>query len=305
MKKLQRVVLSIFFTFVLFGCIGKPKTERAVLIKRPERMFWEIKKGDASVFVLGTIHVADNRFFPLDDAILAAFDSADVLVSEVGTLDMNAMQTKTQEKIMNSMNSDESKNLSKLLSDEEISVVISELRDSAKQFFMFDPWVLDTALTGQLLAKTQLNADAGIDLYLMQRAGSRPIEALESIDTQLNLLAVGTFDERLEMLKGTISQLKDTEKVASEFRELAARYLADDRKGLEELIYESEVPDGVSEKTYTAYINTVYKERNIEWAKKIEQYLDAGGKTFVFAGAGHFIGSESVFTQMRKNGSMK
>ena len=95
MKKLQRVVLSIFFTFVLFGCIGKPKTERAVLIKRPERMFWEIKKGDASVFVLGTIHVADNRFFPLDDAILAAFDSADVLVSEVGALDMNAMQTKT------------------------------------------------------------------------------------------------------------------------------------------------------------------------------------------------------------------
>lgn len=305
MKKIERFVLLIFFAFVLFGCATTPKTEAAVLIEHPERMCWEIKKGDASVFILGTIHVADERFFPLEDAVLDAFDSADVLVSEVGILDTEAVGAKTKERMMHSMNADESKNLSKFLSQEEIEIVLSELGNQVTPFFAFDPWVLDTVLTAQLFAKAGLSPDSGIDLYLMQRAGKRPIEALETVDTQLDILAFGTFDEQLEMLKGTISELKDTEKLVTDFREMAERYLANDRKGLGTFIRESEILEGVSKKTYTAYIDAVYKNRNAEWAKKFEQYLNAGGKTFVFAGAGHFIGSDSVFVQMRKNGSLK
>ena len=102
--KIRKVIFSVLFVLVLFGCVSKQKTAPAILIKHPERMFWEIQRGDASIFVLGTIHVADDKFFPLEEQVLKAFDSADVLVSEVGKLNVEELTAKMQAKMLKSLN---------------------------------------------------------------------------------------------------------------------------------------------------------------------------------------------------------
>ena len=173
--KIRKVIFSVLFVLVLFGCVSKQKTAPAILIKHPERMFWEIQRGDASIFVLGTIHVADDKFFPLEEQVLKAFDSADVLVSEVGRLDMEELTTKMQKKVLKSLNLDKSKNLSGFLSPEEINVINRELGEQGKSLFMFNPWVLTLVINEQIIAKTGLKVDSGIDLYWMGRAGNRKI----------------------------------------------------------------------------------------------------------------------------------
>lgn len=303
--KIRKVIFSVLFVLVLFGCVSKQKTAPAILIKHPERMFWEIQRGDASIFVLGTIHVADDKFFPLEEQVLKAFDSADVLVSEVGRLDMEELTAKMQAKMLKSLNLDKSKNLSGFLSPEEINVINRELGEQGKSLFMFNPWVLTLVINEQIIAKTGLKVDSGIDLYLMGRAGNRKIEALESIDSQIELLSKGTFDEQIELLHGAIEEINDTQKTVATFQKLTALYLADNREELGKMIMETEIPEGVSAKTYKAHTETMFLNRNIAWAKQFEKYLNDGGKTFVFAGAGHFVGKGNVFEQMYKNGTLK
>ena len=75
MKNLKKILTAALAFLLIFSFLVSCKTKdsnsqadgepKAVLIKHPERMFWEIKKGDASIYVLGTIHVADKDFYPL------------------------------------------------------------------------------------------------------------------------------------------------------------------------------------------------------------------------------------------------
>ncbi len=50
-------------------------------------LFWRASSATASVYLLGSIHVADKSFYPLRAQIEQAFDAADALVVEV---DMDA-----------------------------------------------------------------------------------------------------------------------------------------------------------------------------------------------------------------------
>ncbi|MBO7486177.1 MAG: TraB/GumN family protein, partial [Spirochaetaceae bacterium] len=56
---------------------------------------------------------------------------------------------------------------------------------------------------------------------------------------------------------------------------------------------------------YKPYYKKMFDERNKKWADKIADYLKQGGKTFIFAGTGHFTGDNSVFSYMRKNGTLQ
>ena len=203
LKKILTAVLAFLFVFsFLVSCKTKDSNSqadgesKAVLIKHPERMFWEIKKEDTSIYVLGTIHVADKDFYPLEDKILEAFDKADRRVSELGSKkEIETLQEKLEIRMLQNFNP--KKNLSNFLSEDEINVIKQELGENiAAPLFKFNPWVLTIALNQVLYTKAGLDPQNGIDMHLLNRAGKKKIEALESIDEQLDLLSSGTFEEQ-------------------------------------------------------------------------------------------------------------
>jgi len=46
-------------------------------------LLWQVESGTATVYLLGVIHVGNDRFYPLSPAIESAFARADVLVQEM------------------------------------------------------------------------------------------------------------------------------------------------------------------------------------------------------------------------------
>ena len=309
MKNLKKILTAALAFLLIFSFLVSCKTKnsnsqadgepKAVLIKHPERMFWEIKKGDASIYVLGTIHVADKDFYPLEDKILEAFNKADRLVSELGgKKELETLQEKLEIRMLQNFNP--KKNLSNFLSEDEINVIKQELGENiAVPLLKFNPWVLTIALNQVLYTKAGLDPQNGIDMHLLNRADKKEIEALESIDEQLDLLSSGTFEEQLKALKETINELQNTDKTIDWLTKLKKLYLENNTEELKDFIGSLlDMSDGISQ-------DALLKDRNIVWADKFEEYLNKGGTTFVFAGLAHFLGEDSVFEQMRIKGILE
>ena len=311
MKNLKKILTAALAFLLIFSFLVSCKTKdsnsqadgesKAVLIKHTERMFWEVKKGDTSIYVLGTIHVADKDFYPLEDKILEAFDKADRRVSELGgKKEMEMVQEKLQIKMLQHFNISPEKDLSNFLSEDKINVVKQELGENiAVPLFKFNPWILTIALNQVLYTKAGLDPQNGIDMHLLNRAGKKKIEALESIDEQLDLLSSGTFEEQLKALKETINELQNTDKAIDWLTKLKKLYLENNTEELKDFIGSLlDMSDGISQ-------DALLKDRNIVWADKFEEYLNKGGTTFVFAGLAHFLGEDSVFEQMRIKGILE
>ncbi len=311
MKNLKKILTAALAFLLIFSFLVSCKTKdsnsqadgepKVVLIKHPERMFWEIKKGDASIYVLGTIHVADKDFYPLEDKILEAFDKADRLVSELGgKKEMETLQEKLQIRMIQHFNISSEKDLSNFLSEDKINVVKQELGENiAVPLLKFNPWVLTIALNQVLYTKAGLDPQNGVDMHLLNRADKKKIEALESIDEQLDILSSGTFEEQLKALKETINELQNTDKTIDWLTKLKKLYLENNTEELKDFIGSLlDMTDGISQ-------DALLKDRNIVWAEKFEEYLNKGGTTFVFAGLAHFLGEDSVFEQMRIKGILE
>lgn len=310
MKNIKKILTAALAFLLIFSFLVSCKTKdsnsqadgesKAVLIKHTERMFWEVKKGDTSIYVLGTIHVADKDFYPLEDKILEAFDKADRRVSELGgKKEMETLQEKLQIRMLQNFNISPEKDLSNFLSEDEINVVIQELGTVAAPLFKFNPWILALALNQVVYTKAGLDPQNGIDMHLLNRADKKEIEALESIDEQLDILSSGSFEEQLKVLKETIDELQNTDKTIDSLTKLKKLYLENNSEELKDFIGSLlDISDGISQ-------DALLKDRNIVWADKFEEYLNKGGTTFVFAGLAHFLGKDSVFELMRIKGILE
>lgn len=306
-KLLPKFLICALTFFLVVSCATKNANlpedaeAKAVLIKHPERMFWEIKKEGASIYVLGTIHSADKDFYPLEDTILRAFDKANRRVSELGGKKEIAMvEEKFQIRMIQNFNFKPEKDLTNFLSEDEINVVRQEVGENiAITLFKFNPWVLTIALNQILYTKAGLDPQNGIDMHFVNRAGKRKIEALESIDEQLDLLSSGTFEEQLNDLKKTIDDLQNFDRTIDLLIKLKKLYLENNTDELKDFIDSLlNMSEGISQ-------DAMLKNRNIAWAEKFEEYLNKGGTTFVFAGLAHFLGEDSVFEQMRIKGILE
>ena len=259
--------------------------------------------------MLGTIHVADKSFYPLEKNVLRAFDSADRLVSELGgKAEMEALTAELQTAIINNMNADPKKSLLTVLSKDELAFLYETIGDdTVHQLAVFNPWVLNTVLAQLLMTKAGLYADDGIDMYLMQRAKNKKIEALDTAAQQIGALSYGSFEDQLALLKDSIQSLRDIDKSIEDVHTIRELYLSNNRKKLSSLLVEllMEVPASFSEKKAQAYIDAMLTDRNRVWAQKFDEYLREGGTTFVFAGTAHFLGKSSVFEIMRQKNMLK
>ena len=307
---LKKLAPLLMLSIILNACTTTEQAKRhselskPILIEHPERFFWEIRGSKGSVYVLGTIHVADRSFYPLERNVLRAFDKADRLVSEIGgKAELEAFTAELQTIIIKNINADPKKSLLKVLSEDELAFLYETIGDdTVHRFALFDPWVLNTALVQLLTVKAGLLPGAGIDMYLMQQAENKKIEALDTVEQQLAVLSYGSFDDQLAILKDSIQALRDIDKSTEEIHRLRNLYLSNNRTELSALIVELllEVPSSFSEKKAQAYIDALLTDRNRIWAQKFDSYLREGGNTFVFAGVAHFLGKSSVFEIMRQ-----
>lgn len=280
-------------------------------------LLWKAQKGDNTVYMLGSVHVANYDIYPFNKNILNAYETADVLGVELnfynqeGLADFNQLSVYT----------DGTK-----LKDHISADLYTEVLEAAQKLGLteadienYKPWSIANTFTATVSAnsssaeETQLAALLGIDNYFMTDALMEgvPVYELEGYAYQGELL--DGFSPALQeyYLSSAVEMMLD-EEMGSESAEVVANWLKYWQEGNLEAFEKSfdkkaDADLEISEADKTIldeYYNKLFTIRDEEMTDKIEALLnEEEGKTyFIVVGSGHYIGEDGVIQNLKDKG---
>jgi uncharacterized protein len=260
-----------------------------------EPALWVARSPTATVYVFGTIHLLKPdtpwRSDKLDQALAQSdglwlelsdpFDAAAAVpfVQQYGMDPQHPLSTK--------LSADERKRLD--------AVVRTEGLGSAAALESFRPWMAALVISITHIARQGYNASSGVAKILSDdmTAAGKPIHGLETIEQQLRFFTTLPVDTERQMLDEVMD---DVDADSGKTDAVVTAWMAGDVATLAKLIDQD-----IAANEPDAY-RALVVNRNIAWAKSIEQLLQGSGVSFIAVGAGHLAGPDSVQAQLAKRG---
>ncbi len=259
---------------------------------------WEIESALApakKIVVLGSVHVGNQSFYPLDPVIEEAYQKSDALVVEVNTVAVpleKAMEVVIShaelpgnQKIYDSLSSKVWNKLIQALNKYEVPV---------ETLVGLKPWFAAITLSVLRVIKEGYSTDFGIDKHFIKKGDKEVIE-LESIGYQLSL-----FDDMsaelqelllLDAIEGSLQSGGDLEEAIDAWR-----------KGDAGAMYHAMFKDLLDHPELRPIHKRLIIDRNHAMASGIEALLIEHNSLFVVVGAGHIVGEEGLTAIFAKKG---
>ena len=263
---------------------------------------WEAtdSKGN-SVYMMGTIHVADKDASVLPDYFENAYAKCDALAVECDTSSMD-MDISAYAKLLYA----DGTTIKDHVPEEQYNTVVKELTDAGEYMSVFDymkPVMWSNYVELAAASKAGLSTNYGIDYNMLDRAKQegKEILELESVEFQMNMMADLSDDIQTLLFKEIA-----TEGIVDDYSKELAELYEQWKKG-EEMTDDDEVTDesSVDEKDLELaeeYNKILVDDRNIGMAEKIKSYIDDGKKVMVLAGSAHFYGEGGIIKLLENDG---
>lgn len=273
------------------------------ITKSDDAMFWIIDSIDdegepSRLYVLGTIHLADDEIYPVPDYILDAWDDSDWICGEISTDGWQNYMRDIGARVGASLLNEDEPKTDELLSDEEKAIIIESIGESSfKQLSKFEPWILNSALGGAVFKKCPLEATKSYDVYFIKKATEAGIfmYGLDELEDQLDFISYGNQEIQLKMLKTTLSNIKNSDDSVKDIVTLYDAYKTADIETFNKAYADQLKREIAVDPLYKDYYTEMLTKRNARWAEEFKEMLDYGGTNFIFAGCAHFAGEDSVF----------
>ncbi|SMF90971.1 hypothetical protein SAMN05661091_5307 [Paenibacillus uliginis N3/975] len=257
---------------------------------------WEVENNGNTVYLVGSMHIADDSFYPLRSEIEDAFVEADYLGVEI---DISKAANEEQQKlIMNMGMYQDGTTLKDHVSKETYAKVEGILKRNGMEsnaLDAFKPWVVETTISSLKSATAGYEVAAGIDLYFIQKAVERkvPVLELESYESQLGMF--DGFSDKLQE-KNLNATLDNFDTLDDNINQMADMWKSGDDQQLLELTN--------SIGSDPEYNKAMLVDRNIGMADKIDGYLKSDKKDeyFIVVGAAHYLGKDGVIQLLRDKG---
>lgn len=268
-----------------------PATTTATVDADPA--LWVIKRGDATVYLFGTVHVLKPGLSWFDEEVKAAFDRSDRLILELPDIDEAASQSI----VLKLATDPRGVPLTKKLPAADRALyekTMASLGIPTAAFDQFEPWfaAINLGLIPLLKAGYAPNSGAEKVLQAAAKAGGKRIAGFETLESQLGYF--DTMPERLQ-LKYLAATVKDLPKAGEVIDKLVAGWAKGDPDAVGATIRENS--GGIPELE-----KILLTDRNKRWAAVIDDMLNHPGTSFVAVGAGHLAGRNSVQIQLKRYG---
>ncbi|HRT68185.1 MAG TPA: TraB/GumN family protein, partial [Bacteroidota bacterium] len=270
----------------------------AISSDKGTQFFWEIRSNTATVYLLGSIHIGKESYYPMADVIENAFKKSDYLVGEIN------MENATIEDLMSKALFTGDSTLKSTLKDENYQFLKHFFDSVGIMSMMYDrfrPWYAIVMYQGlNISSQNDISNEYGVDVYFQNKARSDsiPILEIESVSEQIDyLIKMGNYaDDIIEM------ERQNTEKdVSIETHNLMEAWEKGDEKAL--MKYFIDVDENFPK--MQELMMQLIDERNVKMTKKIEEYLASDKTYFVVVGAGHTIGENSIINLLKKTNKYK
>lgn len=285
--------ISVFFLAILFFV---PQSLAKKPIQTNTKSFlWEVKSNAGTAYILGSLHFADESFYPLNENIINAYYDSSALVVELNpfTIDKKAMEKTILKKgyyagtktIQDNVSAETFQLLTKFAAKNEIPV---------QSLMKMKPALLSLTLSVHKLMKMGFDPTYGIDMFFCRKAMDLiPIIELETMDEQLAMI----FD-KVDENKYLHYTLQDLDNMEELFKDIISAWKQGDQEALDNLLlkpYENQ-PE------IQPILEEVFYKRNKKMVRKITNLMKNRQKVFVVVGAGHLIGDKGIIQTLQDKG---
>lgn len=269
--------------------------EEAVVYGDNKGFLWEVKNEEATIYLFGSIHMADDSLYPFHETVEKAFEASDVLGVEADVSDLKAIQA-----LAPSLMYEGDETVYNHLSEEGIKkfeMICSEINLKPKLFEKFRVWVVGSNLMSMQLMKSEYSGTEGVDMYFLDQANKmdKHVEELEGMLFQIEMMN-GFTDEQQESI--FLSSLGTTEETIADFRVLYEFYLTGDEQLMTDYLFDTDNEMTSDDEVEEAMLI----DRNVGMAEKIEDYLQTDQTYFVVVGLAHYLGENSVIKYLEDKG---
>jgi uncharacterized protein YbaP (TraB family) len=304
MKYLFPIVLVVLLSLISLNCTAPETTEPATSTSTTtpvetsgKEFIWQINSERNTLYLMGSIHVADADTFPLATVIENAFAEADILAVEVNISETDEMESLALILEYGTYPSGET------LEDNMPEEIYERLADQFAEwgvgigFFKgYRPWVVENLLELTFFEMLGYTSEYGIDLYFLETALSRNMEIveLESDEFQIQLIAGIPDNIMIKIIEMNLDEPVTVEDI----EELFACWESGDAVAMEDLLFE-----GLDEEPELApYYQALFIDRNHSMMDKIVEFLEEDETYFVVVGAGHLVGEEGLLNLLEEAG---
>ena len=306
MKKLYTLlVLScVYFAVCLVACSGSSRKNAAQ--SENKHFFWKVSDENSSVWVLGSIHLADSTLYPLAPVIDSAFARAEELAVEINMNDDEVVKEVSEQSAVRGELAEGT--LRDLLPPDMWNTVDSLCESWNVPITMIEksrPWLAAMTLSSFAFMQAGLNPEYGIDYVLLDRAATdgKAIVGLETAEEQIGALADTTESD-----SAGVYYLKTTLREISEFETLVKNLILAWKTGDDDLMrnlldQDEEEILSTDQKFKDEYEQRIYVNRNAKMADSIATFLREDRNVFVVVGVAHLaLEKDNVIEALKRRG---
>ncbi|KAB0475746.1 TraB/GumN family protein [Vibrio chagasii] len=252
-----------------------------------EPLYWQAKKDDLTLTILGSVHVGDESMYPLPTQITDTLKESDGLIIETDIRKSEGVVYPTTTVTTADVLSAEQKQL--------LTSISKSLGMPTQQLLSSPPWATSLSIQMQQLKNLGYGSAGGVDATLAYKATIQdvPVISLEPLQFQIDLIA-GQKDSGKEWLLTSLEEFDQTDRVV---HCLIESWKAGDESKLEDFAELSEMPTELEKAFLT--------DRNVDWANKLSSNdwkLDTKGHYLLVVGTLHLIGEGNLLQLLEDKG---
>lgn len=287
----------------------KIATETAPAEKATPLLYRVTGTDGQEMYLMGTIHIGDEKTGFLPDEVYAAFDASDALAVEA---DIIAFEKKLESddkyasKFAELFTNADNKALKDILDAELYSKAVKSMKATgnynANAEYM-TPYIWSSSIENTYTTLGRLRTEKGMDMRLLMRAmeQNKKILEVESALSQYKMFANFSHDLQLTLLK----EAYDTTvaEYCAQTQSLYDLWCAGDETALRESLNED--PSGLTEDElplYQEYLNAMIIQRNEDMLDVAISYLESDDTVFYAVGLAHLLQENGLVDTLRTAG---
>jgi uncharacterized protein len=249
-------------------------------------LMWKVTSPTATVYLVGSIHLANPKIFPLPAPVERAFADSSVLAVEADVSNVNMEQALGLVGEYGLYTDGDS--LSKHLSPATSSALDSFCSQHGLPREMLEtmrPWMVALVAEAAAAQQSGFDASSGIDMHFLNEVKSNQrIDQLESVEFQFKLLGSASDDEQQQFLASALKSSDDIDQTEQ-------AYISGDLNALSREISKQEP---------RSYYQRLLDDRNPAMTDKVAAYLSGHETVFVVVGIAHVIGDRGIAKSLER-----
>ncbi len=286
------LVLGIIF---IFAAIGYEKNYSNSSKVEAKGFQWEVKKGNKTMYLIGTMHPINNGYEYFTKTIKEILRSTDVLAVEINPSEDELLKINVEgtysggKSIEDELNKKQIKNLKSIC--KEVNYDYEKIR-------VLKPYLVVHNLQSILYERSGLAMETFDDMLIKNSLNkNKRVVELETIGFQVNLLnkvnGIDALKVNLDLHKDG-KFIENGKDIINYSKELMNGYSKGDSKVMEEAIK--------FQKQNKKEYNLMIKDRNINMVKKMEGFFNENGVYAIAVGSLHFFGEDGIVNIMKNKG---